>query len=120
MVKPIRIIVLAALALAAVIAATPAQAAIKHYDGVVRAVDAKASTFKIRTEDGARAKFRVNRSTEFERIAGGFDGLKRGLAVEVDAKRTANGLLAREVETRRADGDGGDNEGPGGDHGDDD
>ncbi len=122
MVKAIKAIPIAALAaaIAAVIAVAPAQAAIKHYDGTVKSVDSGSSTFKIVSESGRKIKFRVNRSTEFERIAGGFDGLKRGLAVEVDAKKKQNGLLARQVEPQGNDGGddhgGDDNSGHGGDH----
>ena len=98
---------IAALAVAgSLVAAGSAQAALKHFDGKVVGKSAAADTFRIKTESGKRVKFDVNRRTEFERIAGGFGGLDRGLAVEVDAKRTDGGLLARQVEAAGHDGGG--------------
>jgi len=49
----------------------------------------------------------VNGATDFERIAGGFSGLHRGLHAEVNAKRTDRGLLARVVDRHRSGGGGG-------------
>jgi cold shock CspA family protein len=43
----------------------------------------------------------VNRRTEFERIRGGFRGLHRGLRVEVDARKTDRGRIAKQVEKHR-------------------
>ena len=84
-----------------------AQAALRHFDGTVLSKNSDSRTFRIETEQGRNVKFRVNRSTEFERIQGGFSGLHRGLRVEVDAKRTDNGLLARQVEKHNRGGGGG-------------
>jgi hypothetical protein len=69
--------------------------------------DRAAHTFRIKTENGNRVRFRVNGKTEFERIPGGFRGLHRGLRVEVNAKRTDHGLLAKQVEKHRRGGHGG-------------
>jgi Domain of unknown function (DUF5666) len=114
------------------LAATPASAALKHYDGTVLGTNENANTFRIRTESG-KVKFKVNRRTEFERIRGGFAGLDRGDRVEVDAKRKRHRLVARQVEPQGgggADDNGGDDNGgddngghgsddpPGDDHGD--
>jgi uncharacterized membrane protein YgcG len=99
---------LVAMSLLAALAASEAQAALRHFDGTVIAKNADAKTFRIRTESGNRVRFQVNRATEFERIPGGFSGLHRGLRVEVDAKRTGNGLLAKQVEKHRSGGGGGD------------
>jgi hypothetical protein len=44
----------------------------------------------------------VNNRTRFERIAG-FPGLRHGLAVEVSARPTDGGGVARKVERRHAD-----------------
>jgi Domain of unknown function (DUF5666) len=107
---------LVAMSLLAALAASEAQAALRHFDGTVIAKNAEAKTFRIRTESGNRVRFQVNRATEFERIPGGFSGLHRGLRVEVDAKRTGNGLLAKQVEKHRSGGGGGD-EGGGDNHG---
>ena len=89
-------------ALFSALAVSEAQAALRHFDGTVLSKNRDARTFRIETENGRTKKVRVNRSTEFERIDGGFSGLRRGLRVEVDAKRTDRGLLARQVEKRRA------------------
>jgi hypothetical protein len=89
-------------ALFSALAVSEARAALRHFDGTVLSKNRDARTFRIETENGRTKKFRVNRSTEFERIDGGFSGLHPGLRVEVDAKRTDRGLLARQVEKRRA------------------
>jgi hypothetical protein len=70
---------------------------LKHFDGTVLSKNGQAQTFRLRTESGREVKLRVNATTRFERIAGGFSGLHRGLRVEADARRTDNGLLARQV-----------------------
>jgi Domain of unknown function (DUF5666) len=107
------VLVIAALALGAV--ALPAQAALRHIDGTVISKNADNNSFRITTQNGNRLRIKVTSSTRFERIAGGFSGLRKGLEVEVDARRTANGLVATEVETRG----GGDDHGGGGGGGDD-
>jgi hypothetical protein len=105
--RPLAVVV-AVMAIFVTFAATDAQAALRHFDGTVLSKNSDTRTFRIRTESGNRIRFRVNNRTEFERIPGGFGGLKRGLRVEVDAKRTDNGLLARQVEKDRRGGGGGD------------
>jgi hypothetical protein len=97
----------------------------KHFDGTVLSKNPDARTFKMRTESGRTLKFQVNGTTEFDRISG-FNGLHSGLQIEVNAKRTDSGLLARKVEKRggggggnRADNAPGDDHGSGG-HGADD
>jgi hypothetical protein len=107
---------LVAMSLLAALAATQAQAALRHFDGTVIGKNAENHTFRIRTESGNRVRFHVNRATEFERIPGGFKGLHRGLRVEVEAKRTDSGLLAKKVERHRS---GGGDEGGGGGGADD-
>jgi hypothetical protein len=98
-----------AAAMALGVFALPAQAALRHIDGTVLSKNAADRTFRISTESGNRLRVKVNASTQFERIPGGFGGLRQGLRVEVDAKRTANGLVAVQVETRG--GGGGDDDG---------
>ncbi len=94
-----------AAAIAAALAMTvPAQAAVKHVDGTVRGSNAEKQTFRIEKQNGNVVKFRVNGSTKFERITGGFAGLEKGLAVEVDFKRTDDGRLARQVEPQGGNG----------------
>jgi Domain of unknown function (DUF5666) len=103
---PLMVAVLA-MALFGALAATQAQAALKHFDGVVVSKNSDTRTFTIKTESGNPVRFQVNNSTKFERIPGGFAGLDRGLRVEVDAASTSNGLLAKLVEKHRAGGGGG-------------
>lgn len=101
----------------AALAASPAQAALKHYDGTVISKDSKAKTFRISTQSGT-LRIKVNSGTEFERIAGGFGGLRKGLAIEVDARRTSSGLVAVQVEPQGGNGGGGGgDDGGGDDHG---
>jgi hypothetical protein len=71
--------------------------ALKHFDGTVLSKQSSPKAFKLRTEDGQKRKFRVNAKTRFERLSG-FGALDRGLAIEVDAKCTNRGLLARQVD----------------------
>ena len=117
------VLVIAALALAAF--ALPAQAALRHIDGTVVSKNADSNSFRIKTQSGSQVRIKVTSSTRFQRIAGGFSGLHKGLAIEVDAKSTSNGLVATQVETRGggggggADDNGGDNHGGGGGGSDD-
>lgn len=106
-VPTVTLAVIALTCLVGVLAATSAHAALRHFDGTVLSKNSDARTFRIESENGRNVKFRVNRSTEFERIPGGFSGLHRGLEVEVDAKRTDRGLLARQVEKQQRGGGGG-------------
>jgi hypothetical protein len=105
------VLVIAALALGAI--ALPAQAALRHIDGTVVSKNADNHSFRITTQSGNRVRIKVTSNTRFQRIAGGFGGLHKGLRVEVDAKSTANGLVATQVET----GGGGGNDGGGGSDG---
>jgi hypothetical protein len=99
--------------------ATQAQAALKHVDGTVLSKDAGARTFRITTQGGSRLRFKVNSSTEFERIAGGFSGLRKGSAIEVDYVNAGNGLIARKVEPQGGSGGGSGGSGGGGGGSDD-
>jgi hypothetical protein len=90
--------ILAAMLAFALIAATQAQGALRHFDGVVLSKNSDAKTFRIRTQGGGKVKFRVNGTTVFERVPGGFSGLMPGLRVQVNAKRVNSGWLARKVE----------------------
>lgn len=111
----VALLAIAALAVAS-FAAAPAQAALKHFDGTVVSKDAKAKTFRISTQSGT-LRIKVNSGTEFERIAGGFGGLRKGLAIEVDARQTSKGLVAIQVEPRGGNGGGGGDDSGGDDHG---
>src|SRR5512134_711396 len=94
-----------------------ASAVLRHIDGTVLSKNSDARTFRLRTEGGRTLRIRVNSTTRFERISG-FAGLRRGLRVEVNAKRTDSGLLARSIETRGGGGNGGGgaDDPPGDDH----
>jgi len=94
--------------------ATAAQAALRHFDGTVLSKDGAAKTFKITTQGGSKVTLKVNGTTVFERIAGGFSGLKSGTAIQVDAVQTNAGLVAKKVEPQSSGGGG---EGGGGSHG---
>jgi len=96
--------------------ALQAQAALRHIDGTVLSKNSAERTFRIATQNGNRIRIQVNSSTRFERIAGGFGGLRKGLQVEVDARRTADGLVAVQVEPQGGGG-GGNDDGGGDDHG---
>jgi hypothetical protein len=99
----------AALAATAVLGALalPAQAALRHIDGSVISKDSSNRTFKISTQSGNQLRIKVNAATRFQWIAGGFGGLHQGLRIEVEARSTANGLVAVQVETRQDSGGGG-------------
>jgi hypothetical protein len=96
--------------------AAPAQAALRHIDGTVASKNASDHTFRITTQSGNHLRIRVNSSTVFQRIAGGFSGLHAGMRIEVEAQPTSNGLLAKHVETPGGGGGGGEDDG-GGHHG---
>ena len=100
-------VALSVAALFGALAVTQAQAALRHFEGTVLSKNSDNRTFRIEKENGNRARFHVNGDTEFQRITGGFSGLHRGLAVEVSAKRTDSGLLAKKVEKRQSGSGGG-------------
>lgn len=104
------LLLITALMLAA--SALPAQAALRHIDGTVVSKNADTNSFRIKTQGGSRISVKVTSSTQFQRIAGGFGGLHKGLGVEVEAKSTSNGLVATHVETRGGGGGGGADDGP--------
>ncbi|HET7589281.1 MAG TPA: DUF5666 domain-containing protein [Solirubrobacterales bacterium] len=108
------LIATAALAATATLAAIalPAQAALRHIDGTVLSKNSSDRSFRIKTQAGARVRIKVSSTTRFQRIPGGFGGIHQGLRVEVEAKSTAGGLVATEVETRQGGGgDGADDHG---------
>lgn len=96
--------------------AAPAQGALRHIDGTVVSKSSANRTFKLSTQSGT-VRIKVNGGTEFERIAG-FGALHKGMAIEVDARTTSNGLVAVQVEPQGGNGGGGN--GGGDDSGGDD
>jgi uncharacterized protein DUF5666 len=111
---------LAAALMVGVIAA-PASAALRHIDGTVVSKNSDNRTFKMSTQSGT-IRIKVNGTTEFERL-GGFAALRKGLAIEVDAVQTGNGLVAKQIEPQGGNGGsggsggGGSDDPPGDDHG---
>jgi hypothetical protein len=102
--------------LGAALFAVGAQGAVRHFDATVIAKDSAARTVAVRTEGGAKLTFKVSARTEFERIAGGFSGLTRGLAVEIDANDASGRWVATQIESRSASGgNGGGADDPAGD-----
>ena len=99
--------------------AIQAHAALRHLDGTILSKDQGTQTFRISTQNGNRIRIRVNAGTRFDRIQGGFGGLHKGLRIEVEAKQTSNGLLARHVEPHQSGGGGGAEGGGGGGGADD-
>lgn len=93
--------------------ATQAAAALRHIDGTVLSKNSANRTFKIATQGGGTVRITVTSSTKFQRLSG-FDALRKGLRIEVEAKSTANGLVATHVETRQGGGGADDNGGGGG------
>jgi hypothetical protein len=91
--------------------ATAAQAALRHFDGTVVSKSAAAKTFQITTQGGSKVTLRVSGSTVFERIAGGFGGLRKGMQVQVDAIQANGGLVAKKVEPQSSGGGGGEGSG---------
>ena len=101
-------------------ARTPAGTTIRQLEGRVTSVDRERRTFRLRTENGSRVRIRVTSRTHDERLPG-FSALRRGLAVEVTARRRDRGWVARHIERRRAeDRRGRDDHGGHDDHGGDD
>lgn len=96
--------------------AAPAEAALRHIDGTVVSKNPDSRSFKISTQNGNRLLIKVNGATVFERIAG-FGALHKGMRIEVDAKTSADGLLAKQIETRGSSG--GEDHGGGGGGADD-
>jgi hypothetical protein len=94
--------------------AVTAQGALRHIDGTVVSKNSGNRTFKLSTQNGT-VRIKVNGTTKFDRIAG-FGGLHKGMKIEVDAQRTPNGLVAKQVEPQGGNGGGNDNAG-GDDHG---
>jgi hypothetical protein len=106
-------------ALGVAVFAAGAQAAVRHFDGTVISKDSTAKTVRVRTESGAKVSFKVNARTRFERIGGGFSGLTKGLAVQIDANNASGQWVATQIEPRSSGGGGG-NSGGGGHGGHDD
>jgi hypothetical protein len=101
-------------------ATTPAavsQAAVRHVEGRVTAIDRSARTFTVRDAERGTLRVKVTATTKFERVR--FATLRTGLRVDVRAKRVAGAWNATKVERAlgpAANHDAGDDHG-GGRHG---
>lgn len=102
-------------ALGAAVFAVGAQAAVRHFDATVIAKDSGAKALRVRTESAAKLTFKVSSGTKFERIAGGFAGLAKGMAIEIEATKRGGSWLAIKIEPRSGSGGqgGGHDDGPG-------
>jgi hypothetical protein len=112
--RRVSLLIMTALAAAAMLGvlALPAQAALRHIDGTVVSKNSANRSFRIKTQGGNRVRVKVTAATSFQRLAG-FGGLHQGLRVEVEAKRTPDGLVATRIEARQG-GAGGEGNGGGG------
>ena len=96
------------------LAALPAAASARQFEGTVVSVNRDAKTFRLHDAEAGTKRIKVVKSTRFERIAG-FSALKAGMKrVEVTVKRSNHRWVATLVE--RSGGGGG----HGGHGGDDD
>jgi len=86
--------------------ALPAQAALRHIDGTVVSKNSGDRSFRVATQSGKRIRIEVNGRTQFERISG-FGALHRDMRIQVDARRTDSGLVAKHVEPQGGGGSGG-------------
>jgi hypothetical protein len=108
-------------ALAMVVSATGAQAAVRHLDATVISKDTSTKTVQVRTQSGAKLAVKVTSRTKFDRIAGGFAGLSKGMAIEIEANNASGDWVAVKIEPRSGGGGGGgadDSGGHGGGHDD--
>jgi hypothetical protein len=107
-------------------AATTAKPSLREFEGRVVSVDRDARTFRLHDSERGTKRIRVNRNTRFERIDGlaGLSAGQRG--IEVKTRRKVDGAwLAIEVEKSGGGGEhgddrGGDDDGRGRDHPEDD
>ena len=77
--------------------ASSGAAALRHFDATVISKSSGSRTFKADVQNRGVMRFKVTRSTRFERVAG-FGGISRGQELEVIAKRVDGRWIAVEVE----------------------
>jgi hypothetical protein len=111
------VVISAICALGVIVFAGGAQAAARHFDATVVSKSAAARTVQVRTESGAKLTFQVTARTKFERIGGGFSGLTKGLAVEIDANNASGRWVATQIESGSSGGNSGGDDSGGDDHG---
>jgi hypothetical protein len=82
----------------AAVAAAPAGAAARQFEGRIVSVNRAAHTFRIHDSERGTKRIKVTANTRFERI-NGFAGLKPGMRrIEVTAHRSNGRWVATEVE----------------------
>ena len=82
----------------AAVAAAPASAAARQFEGRIVSVNRAAHTFRIHDSERGTKRIKVTANTRFERI-NGFAGLKAGMRrIEVTAHRRNGRWVATEVE----------------------
>jgi hypothetical protein len=90
---------------AGAVAATPATAAAREFEGRIVSVNRSAHTFRIHDSERGTKRIKVTAGTRFERIDG-FAGLKAGMRrIEVTAHRRDGRWVATEVERSGGGGD---------------
>jgi hypothetical protein len=101
--------------LGAAVFAVGAQAATRHFDATVISKDPGAKTVRVLTQSATRLTIKVNSRTVFERIGGGFGGLAKGMAIEIEATNSSGSWVAIKIEQRSGSGGhgGGHDDGPG-------
>jgi hypothetical protein len=86
------------LLVAGAVAATPATAAARQFEGRVVSVNRAAKTFRLHDSERGTKRIKVTAATRFERI-GGFGALKAGMRrIEVTAHRSNGRWVATLVE----------------------
>jgi hypothetical protein len=77
--------------------ASAGAATARHFDATVISKDSNTRTFKASVQNRGVMRFKVTRSTRFERVAG-FAGIRSGRELEVIAKRRNGRWVATSVE----------------------
>ena len=105
MTRRLIIAVLATASIAAIAGPASSGAAVAHhFDATVTSKNAANRTFTANVQNRGVMRFKVTRSTRFERVAG-FAGIPRGRELEVIAKRSNGRWVAIEVEISGRNGD---------------
>jgi hypothetical protein len=86
--------------------ASSGAAVARHFDATIISKNAVTRTFTADVQNRGVMRFKVTRSTRFERVAG-FAGITRGRELEVIAKRSNGRWVAIEVEVSGRGGNGG-------------
>jgi Domain of unknown function (DUF5666) len=84
-------------------AAVPGTAAVSGFDGRVVSVNRDTRRFRVNDLERGVIRIQVTRNTRFERLAG-FAAVKKGVLVDVTAKRSSGRWVATLVERKRRGG----------------